>query len=248
MEIKIVENEIELGNFVSDVLQDVMMEKNNKKQKTVIGLATGTTPIPVYKELSKRYAEGRVDFENAISFNLDEYIGLDYLNKNSYHKFMEDNLFKHINISKENIFIPDGNSINVEEEVSRYEEKIEEVGGIDIQLLGIGVNGHIGFNEPYQALNLKTNIAELSKSTIEANSRFFKSMEEVPKKAITMGMGTIFSAKKIILMATGKSKKEAIQKLINDSTVSTQSPASLLKLHNDFTIVIDKELYNELDI
>ncbi len=247
MEIKIVENEEELGRFVSDIVQETIINKNRENKNAVIGLATGTTPIPVYKELSKRYSEGKIDFNKTISFNLDEYIGLDYSNENSYHKFMEENLFKHININKDNIYIPDGNSSNLEDEANKYDKLITDVGGIDIQLLGIGENGHIGFNEPYQKLNLNTNIADLSESTINANSRFFKSKDEVPKKAITMGMGTIFSANKIVLMATGKKKKEAIKKLLTDFTINTESPASFLKLHKDFTVVIDKELYDEIN-
>lgn len=246
MEIKVVENEEELGNFVSDIVEQTIKNKNLENKNAVLGLATGSTPLPVYRELSKRYAEGRVDFNNTISFNLDEYIGIDYSNDNSYHKFMDDNLFKNININKNNTFLPDGNSNNLEEEVSQYEQKINDAGGIDVQLLGIGENGHIGFNEPYQTLNLNTNIVELSESTIEANSRFFNNKDEVPKRAITMGMGTIFSANKIVLMATGKKKKDAIKKIINDYTITTQSPATLLKLHKDFTVVIDKELFNEL--
>lgn len=248
MVIKIVENEKELGNFVSDIIQDTINKTNNEKGKTVIGLATGSTPIPVYKELTKRYVEGKLDFNNIISFNLDEYIGIDYSNENSYHKFMDDNLFSHININRENINVPDGKSENLEEEIKKYENKIKEAGGIDFQLLGIGANGHIGFNEPVQNLKLDTNVVDLTESTIKANSRFFNSIDEVPKKAITMGMGTIFSAKKVVLIATGKNKKDAIKSLLSESIITTQSPATLLKLHKDFTVVIDKELYNEIDV
>lgn len=246
MEIKVVKNEEELGKFVSDILEEAIRLRNSEEKDIVLGLATGTTPLPVYKELSKRYSDGRISFDKTITFNLDEYIGIDYLNENSYHKFMDINLFKNINIKKENIFIPDGNALDLERETIEYEEKIQKVGGIDIQLLGIGTNGHIGFNEPYENLIMNTNIADLTESTIEANSRFFKSYDEVPKKAITMGMGTIFSANKIILMATGKHKKEAIKKLIEENTITTSSPATLLKLHKDFTIVVDEELYNEI--
>lgn len=247
MKIKIVENKEELGEFVSDIVQDVIITKNQDNKNAVLGLATGSTPLPVYKELSKRFKEGEIDFDKTITFNLDEYIGIDYLNSNSYHKFMDDNLFKNINVNRENIHIPDGNSKDLEQAVVEYEEKIKNVGGIDIQLLGIGSNGHIGFNEPYENLSLDTYVVDLTNTTIEDNSRFFKDISEVPKQAITMGMGTIFAADKIVLMATGKHKKEPIKKLISEQTVTTASPATLLKLHKDFTLVIDKELYNEIN-
>ncbi len=246
MEIKVVKNEDELGRFVSDILQNAILDKNLKNENIVLGLATGSTPIPVYRELSKRYSDGKIDFGKTITFNLDEYIGIDYSNENSYHKFMDTNLFRNININEKNIYIPDGNAVDLNQEILEYENNIKNVGGIDIQLLGIGNNGHIGFNEPYENLTMSTNIAQLTESTIQANSRFFDSYEEVPKTAITMGMGTIFSANKIILMATGKHKKDAIKTLINENTITTSSPATLLKLHKDFTIVIDEELYNEI--
>lgn len=248
MKIKIVENKEELGNFVSDIVVDVIREKNQENNDAVLGLATGSTPLPVYEELSRRYANGRVDFDKTITFNLDEYVGIDYLNSNSYHKFMDDNLFQNININREKIHIPDGNANNLEQAAKEYEQMILDAGGIDLQLLGIGSNGHIGFNEPYENLNLETYVVDLTETTIEDNSRFFKTIDEVPKQAITMGMGTIFNAEKIVLMATGKHKKDPIKKLITETTVTTASPATLLKLHKDFTVVIDKELYDEIYI
>lgn len=247
MKIKVVKNKEELGSFVSDIVQDVIKQKNQENKNAVLGLATGSTPIPVYEELSRRYTVGKINFDKTITFNLDEYIGIDYSNSNSYHKYMDDMLFKNINIKKDNTNIPDGNSNNLEEEIKRYEKKIIDVGGIDLQLLGIGSNGHIGFNEPFENLKLNTYVADLTESTIRDNSRFFKSKDEVPTQAITMGIGTIFNADKIVLMATGKAKKDAIKKLLKDNTITTNSPATLLKLHKDVTVVIDKELYNEIN-
>lgn len=247
MKLKVVENKKELGIFVSNIVQEVIERKNKENKNAVLGLPTGSTPLPVYEELSNRCLNKSINFNNTITFNLDEYVGIDYSNPNSYHKFMDDNLFNNININRKNIHIPDGNSFDLEEAADKYEKMIIDTGGIDIQLLGIGSNGHIGFNEPAENLKLKTNIVNLTDKTIEDNSRFFTNKEEVPKQAITMGIGTIFNADKIILMATGKNKKDAINKLLNEDVLTTLFPATLLKLHKDFTVVIDKELYNEIN-
>ena len=247
MKLKVVENKKELGIFVSNIVQEVIEIKNKENKNAVLGLPTGSTPLPVYEELSNRCLNKSIDFSKTITFNLDEYVGIDYSDSNSYHKFMDDNLFKNINIDKKNIHIPDGNLSDLEEAADEYEKMIIDAGGIDIQLLGIGSNGHIGFNEPAENLKLKTNIVNLTDKTIEDNSRFFTNKEEVPKQAITMGIGTIFNADKIILMAIGKNKKDAINKLLNEDVLTTLFPATLLKLHKDFTVVIDKELYNEIN-
>ena len=247
MKIKVVKDNKELGEFVSDIFEEVILKKNSEGKDAVLGLATGSTPIPVYEELTKRYSDGKINFETTTTFNLDEYIGIDYSNENSYHKYMEDNLFKYININPEKTYLPDGNSKNLDDEIFEYEKKIQDVGGIDLQILGIGENGHIGFNEPDSKLQSGTSVVDLAESTIRANSRFFENINEVPKKAITMGIGTILTADKIVLMATGKKKKEAIKELLNDNNITTMSPATLLKLHKDVTVVIDEELYNEIN-
>lgn len=209
------------------------------KPDSVLGLATGSTPIGIYKELIEMYKRGEIDFSNITTFNLDEYYKLPIENENSYHYFMMDNLLNHINIKKENVNIPNGMTDNVEEECRMYEEKIRKAGGIDLQLLGIGANGHIGFNEPGDKISVDTNIVDLTEQTIKDNSRFFESEEEVPKKAITMGIGSIMRAKKVILVANGENKAEAIRDMTN-GYIDTKVPASILQAHPDFTLIIDK--------
>ncbi|HEY4543605.1 MAG TPA: glucosamine-6-phosphate deaminase, partial [Tissierellaceae bacterium] len=171
------------------------------KPDSVLGLATGSTPIGMYEELIAMYKRGEIDFSNITTFNLDEYYKLPIENENSYYSFMMNTLFNHINIKKENVHLPDGMTENVEEECKNYEKKIKEAGGIDMQLLGIGGNAHIGFNEPANTLSVDTNIVDLTEKTIKDNSRFFDNEEDVPKKAISMGIGSIMKAKKIILLA-----------------------------------------------
>lgn len=221
----------------------IVRSEMEKKENIVLGLATGSTPIGMYKELIRMHKEEGLDFSNVVSFNLDEYIGLDYDNPNSYHYFMKTNLFEHVNISSDNVYIPDGKSANLEESCKMYDELIEKKGGIDLQILGIGANGHIGFNEPEEELNYGTSIVDLDERTIKDNSRFFNSIDEVPKKAITMGIGSIMKAKKIILLANGKNKAEAISKLLKDKKITTKVPATLLLLHPDVTIIVDEEAY-----
>lgn len=211
------------------------------KQNPVIGLATGSTPIGAYNELVDRYKRKQLDFSKVTSFNLDEYYGLDPSNHQSYRYFMDSNLFNHINISKEKTHVPNGLVNNPNGYGREYDELIEEHGGIDIQLLGIGRNGHIAFNEPADELRLSTHLVDLTEDTIEANSRFFESKEEVPTKAITMGMGTILKAKKIVLMAEGEQKAKIMADLISKDQISTKLPASFLRLHRDFTIVLDSK-------
>ncbi|NLX62950.1 MAG: glucosamine-6-phosphate deaminase [Tissierellia bacterium] len=222
----------------------IVRKEIEKKKDIVLGLATGSTPIGMYKELIRMHKEEGLDFSHVVSFNLDEYIGIDYDNPNSYHYYMKENLFDHINILKENTFIPDGNSDDLEESCRIYDKLIEEKGGIDLQILGIGANGHIGFNEPAEELNYGTSVVDLDDRTIKDNARFFNSIDEVPKKAITMGIGTIMKAKKIILMANGKNKAEAISKLIKGKKITTKLPATLLLLHPDVTVIVDEEAYS----
>lgn len=212
---------------------------------SVLGLATGSTPIGTYKELIRLYNEGDVDFENVVTFNLDEYLGLDKMNEQSYYYFMRENLFDHVNVSEDNIHIPDGNPEDYDKECSDYEKKIEASGGIDLQILGIGHNGHIGFNEPNVEFEARTHIVSLDEETIEANKRFFDSIDDVPKKAISMGIKTIMKSKKIILMATGEGKADIISQLVKDD-IKPELPASILHLHEHVIVLVDEAAASKL--
>lgn len=216
------------------------------KPDSVLGLATGSTPIGMYNELVNKYQSGGISFKNVITFNLDEYIDLPKENENSYYTFMHENLFDKIDIREENINIPDGNAKDFETYSNEFENKIQECGGIDLQVLGIGNNAHIGFNEPADNFSNSTDVVDLTESTILANSRFFKSEEEVPKKAISMGIGSIVRSKKIILLASGKVKAEAIYKTVNEP-VKPQVPASILQFHKDVIVVIDEDAASLLE-
>lgn len=214
----------------------------NQKPDCVLGLATGSTPLGMYENLCKMYKEGVLDFSKVKTFNLDEYCNLDVSDKNSYHTFMYENLFSKINVEKENIHIPDGESKDADKECIDYEKAIVEAGGIDLQVLGIGRNGHIGFNEPDQMLYKDTHVTDLTQTTIDDNARFFEKKEDVPTQAITMGMGTIMNARKIIVLANGEGKKDAIRALLSGK-VTTQVPVSLLQLHTNVVLICDKEAY-----
>lgn len=222
----------------------IFIEIIKKNDKAVLGLATGSTPAGMYKELIEANKNG-LDFSKVTTFNLDEYIGLSKDHDQSYDYFMHDNLFNHVNIPEENIHLPKGDGENPEEDAKKYENMLKESGGVDIQVLGIGVNGHIAFNEPAEELKVETNIVNLTESTIEANARFFNSEKDVPTKAITMGMGSIFSAKKILLLISGENKKEAADYILRSGKIKTECPASLLHLHPDVTVIIDKEAFGE---
>ncbi|EMT38609.1 glucosamine-6-phosphate deaminase [Thermoanaerobacter thermohydrosulfuricus] len=236
MKVIITVNYDEMSKKAAEIVKKQIKEKHN----TVLGLATGSTPLGMYKHLIEIYKRGEIDFSNVITFNLDEYIGLSPDHPQSYHYFMFHNFFNHINIKKENVHIPNGIAEDLEEECRKYEEEIEKAGGIDLQILGIGVNGHIGFNEPEESIETKTHVVTLTEDTINANKRFFKSAEEVPRKAITMGLGSIMKAKKIVLLASGKNKAEAIKETIKGQ-LTTKVPATVLALHPDVIIIIDKE-------
>ncbi|MGN0459271.1 MAG: glucosamine-6-phosphate deaminase [Eubacterium sp.] len=217
-----------------------------QKPDSVLGLATGSTPLKPYKSMIDLYNKGAVDFSQVKTFNLDEYVNLDVNDRNSYHRFMHDNLFDHINIPEENINFLDGNAEDLEAECKAYEEKIKNAGGIDIQLLGIGSNGHIAFNEPADSFQRWTHIVELKQSTINDNSRFFNSIEEVPTKAVTMGIGSIMQAKRILIIAIGENKAKAIKQLI-DGQVTPECPASVLQFHTDVTLMLDKGAASLID-
>lgn len=229
-----------ISKEAANIIKDEMVKNPN----IVLGLATGSTPVGMYQELIRFHKEEGLDFSNVTTFNLDEYVGIDDDHPNSYHYFMKDVLFDHININMENTFVPDGKAEDPESYCREYDRLIEEKGGIDIQILGIGENGHIAFNEPDKKLNVGTSIVDLTQSTIEANSRFFDSIDEVPKTAITMGIGSIMKAKKIILLANGKKKAKVIKELLKGDKITTDLPASMLLLHPDVTVIVDEEAYN----
>ena len=206
------------------------------KPNCVLGLATGSTPIGTYRQLIDWYRKGDIDFSRVISVNLDEYVGLDGRNEQSYRYFMDHQFFDHINILKENTFVPNGCAADLDRESRLYDEQIKAVGGIDLQLLGIGLDGHIGFNEPGDAFIKNTHVVTLHESTVKANARFFANENEVPKRAITMGMVSIMQAKKILLIAAGKEKRDILEKSFF-GPITPQIPASILQLHPDITVI-----------
>ena len=224
---------------VSRKAANIMSAQIIMKPNAVLGLATGSTPVGLYKQLIEWYNKGDLDFSQITSVNLDEYKGLSGDNDQSYRYFMDSNLFDHINIPEENINFLNGNAENLEEECKAYEERIKKSGGIDIQLLGIGSNGHIAFNEPSDSFQRWSHVVALKESTIKDNSRFFKSIEEVPTHAVTMGIGSIMQAKRILIIAIGENKAKAIKQLI-DGNVTSQCPASVLQFHTDVTLMLDK--------
>lgn len=206
------------------------------KPESVLGLATGSSPIGTYKQLIEWYNKGDVDFSKVTSVNLDEYVGLDGTNEQSYRYFMNKNFFEHINIDINNTFVPNGCAVDLAGEGKRYDEHIAELGGIDLQLLGIGLDGHIGFNEPDKYFVKSTHVVDLHESTIKANSRFFANIDDVPKRAITMGMVSIMQAKKILLIASGKEKRDVLKKAFY-GPITPEIPASILQLHPDITVI-----------
>lgn len=216
-----------------------LMSEVVKNPKAVLGLATGSTPIGTYENLIKLYKEGFLSFADIKTVNLDEYKGLEKDNSQSYYYFMNHNLFKDIDIKPENTNIPDGTKKNADEECKRYEELIQKLGGVDIQLLGLGHNGHIGFNEPDDIFALETHCVSLTQSTIDANARFFSSKEEVPTQAYTMGIGTIMKAKKILIIVSGKDKADIVKEAFFGS-VTPKVPASILQMHPDVTLIADE--------
>lgn len=226
---------------MSAAAANIMAEQIKSKPNSILGLATGSTPVGMYKKLIEMNKAGEIDFSDITTVNLDEYYPIDPANNQSYRYFMNDNLFDHINIDKSKTNVLYGLAEDPDQECERYEQLIKDLGGIDIQVLGIGQNGHIAFNEPEENLYLNTHKTALTESTIQANSRFFSEGEIMPTASLTMGMGTIFAAKKIILLINGKSKKAAFEQLLNDR-FNTSCPATILKLHPDVTVICDAEV------
>ena len=221
-------------------IANVFIEKVKENPSCVLGLATGSSPLGIYKNLIEACKNGEVSFKDVTTFNLDEYLGLDGEHDQSYRYFMNHNLFNHIDINKDNTNVPSG-FVTSDEEAALYDKAIAEKGGIDIQLLGLGSDGHIAFNEPGTPFDSLTHIAELTEQTISDNARFFASIDDVPTKACTMGLQSIMNAKKIVLIALGKSKVEAVNKLVNGG-LDIEWPCTILQNHPDVTIYVDSDL------
>ncbi len=213
----------------------------------VLGLATGGTPVPIYEELARKYQRQELDFSKVTTFNLDEYWGLSPIHPASYHYFMNQHLFSRVNLDPARIHIPNGLAMDASQECLQYERQIAEAGGIDLQILGIGGEGHVGFNEPSSSLSSRTRIKTLISRTREDNKRFFKEDEEVPFHVLTMGVGTIMDAKSILLLAFGKGKAEAIARTV-EGPVSARIPASILQMHPKTKILLDEEAASCLEL
>ena len=243
MEIIIQPTHHELAAITSLIIRDALLKKPN----LVLGLATGSTPIGLYKALVKLHREEKLDFSNVITFNLDEYIGIPIEHPESYHTFMSKHFFDHVNIPSENQHIPQNTTENHEAFCTSYEEAIVRAGGIDIQVLGIGTDGHIGFNEVGSSLSSRTRIKTLSLSTIKANAIHFDGkIDAVPEMAITMGIGTIMDAKQCLLLASGEAKSEAIAKAV-EGPITAMVPASILQMHPKTTVIIDEAAASKLE-
>lgn len=235
MEIKVFNTAEEIGQYAAGIFIDAV----NAKSNSVLGLATGASPVPTYKQLIKAYKQGKISFKDVITFNLDEYIGLPKTDKNSYYTFMHENLFNEVDVKEENVNFLDGNVADYDSESKRYAKAMLDAGGIDIQLLGIGTNGHIGFNEPADEFTNEAFKVKLTQSTINSNKKYFD-QGKMPEYAFTMGIGSIMRAKKIILIATGESKANAIKLMVNGS-ITAQVPASILNEHSNALILLDKQ-------
>ncbi len=239
MNIIVTKNYDEMSQKAADIIADII----KTSPSCVLGLATGDTPIGMYENLVAKYNAHEIDFSSVRSVNLDEYYPISPDNDQSYRYFMNKHLFDLVNIDKANTFVPDGTTSDVSSFCRDYESKIDELGGADVQVLGIGRNGHIGFNEPDSELERFTHLVELTPDTIEANSRFFASEADVPKHALTMGIHSVFKARKILLLASGKNKAAAIRALVK-SNITTACPATLLCLHPDVTVICDEDAYS----
>lgn len=225
---------------IAKEIANVFIEKVKENPSCVLGLATGSSPLGIYRNMIEAYKNGEVSFKDVTTFNLDEYLGLEGTHDQSYRYFMNVNLFDHIDINKANTNVPSG-FVKDDNEASQYDAAIAAKGGIDIQLLGLGSDGHIAFNEPGTPFDTLTHIAELTEQTISDNARFFESIEDVPTKACTMGLKSIMNAKEIVLIALGKNKVEAVRKLIHGE-VDIEWPCTILKNHPDVTIYVDSDL------
>ena len=236
MEVVIKRDYDQMSKAAAQLVVDVL----NTKPNAVLGMATGSTPLGLYQELVRLYKAGHVDFSRVTTFNLDEYVGLPANHPQSYHYFMREHFFQHVNIPQHNINIPSGTTSNYPAFCQWYEGRIADCGGIDVQILGIGTDGHIAFNEPGSSLSSRTRLKTLSKQTIDDNARFFERRESVPVYAITMGVGTILDARRLVLVASGKTKAKAIAHAV-EGPVTSMVTASAIQLHRDATVIVDGE-------
>lgn len=241
MKVVILKNAAEVAAYGAQIFKKQL----NKKADSVLGLATGSTPVALYNELIALVNKGELSFKHSKSFNLDEYLGLDGDHPQSYRFFMNEKLFDHVDIDKANTQVPPGNAADPVAACEEYEQAISAAGGIDIQLLGIGRNGHIGFNEPSSSLASRTRVKTLTKATIDDNARFFADGEYQPHLSITMGIGTILESKKVVLLATGSAKAEAIKATV-EGPLTAACPASALQLHKDAVLIIDEDAASAL--
>ena len=236
MNIHIFNDANQVGLAAANIFSGQILQKPN----SVLGLATGSSPIDTYKHLISFYEEGALDFSNLTTFNLDEYVAIPHDHPASYHDFMDKNLFDFVNINKNQVHVPNGNAKKLEDVCANYDKAIDSAGGIDLQLLGIGGNAHIGFNEPDTFFTYGCHVVDLAPSTIDANKRFFDNENQVPRQAVSLGIGSIMKAKKIVLIATGKSKAQAIADTLNNN-IDPQIPATILRVHPNVTFLLDKE-------
>lgn len=241
MDIKIFNNAEEIAVAAAQLYKELIVQKPN----AVLGLATGATPVPTYKKIIELYNNGEISFKDVTTFNLDEYCDLDKNDKNSYYTFMHENLFNHIDIKEENVNFLDGNAEDCDAESKRYAEAIKAVGGIDLQLLGIGTNGHIAFNEPADKFTDEAFKVTLTQSTIDSNQQYFGDVP-MPRYAMTMGIGSIMRSKKILLIATGEKKAKAIKAMVSGE-ITPQIPCSILNEHKDVIIMLDKAAASLID-
>ena len=244
-------------NAMSKRAAEIVASRIRQKPNLVLGLATGSTPLGLYKELIRMHESDGLDFSKVVTFNLDEYVGLPPEHDQSYHYFMRENLFKHININPSNIHVPQGmfgdlkispyeTDPKIVQFCNWYEDEIRKYGGIDIQVLGIGGNGHIAFNEPGSSLGSRTRIKTLTEKTVKDNSRFFKSINDVPRYAITMGIGTIMESRELLLLANGEGKADAVKAAV-EGPITAMCPASVMQLHRKAILVVDKKAASKLD-
>ena len=241
MEVIVQQSYEEMSRAAAAIVAEVL----NAKPNAVLGMATGSTPLGVYKELVRLHREGRLDFAQVTTFNLDEYVGLPTTNPQSFHHFMHENFFKHVNIAPGSIYIPSGTTSNYQSFCPWYEQRIKECGGIDLQILGIGSDGHIAFNEPGSSLTSRTRLKTLARQTIEDNARFFNKPEEVPIYAITMGVGTILEARTLLLLANGANKAHAVAQMV-EGPVTSMITASALQMHPSATVFLDEDAAGQL--
>jgi glucosamine-6-phosphate deaminase len=241
IKVLITKNYDELSKKAAEIIADAIRNKPD----LILGLATGGTPVGCYRELIRMHKEEGLDFSRVVTFNLDEYVGLPPTHPQSYRYFMNENLFNHVNIRMENTHLPNGMSDDLQKTCKEFEEAIKAAGGIDLQLLGIGTNSHIAFNEPGSPFNSRTRVVKISEQTRRDNARFFRSIDEVPRQAISMGIGTIMEARKIVLLASGAGKADAVAKSIK-GPITEDVPASILQRHPDCTFILDEAAASKL--